>query len=78
MLGGVINVDSFVVKPGAGGVAVCAPQGADPAISVVAMDPAMTVSSISLRLEAWLCAWCHGCRFVGFGLPLNSASAIVN
>ena len=45
VLGGVVNVDSYVIKPGDRGVTVCVPQGiGSTAVSMEAMDPAMTVS----------------------------------
>ena len=45
-----VNVDSFVLKPGSGGVTVCVPQGiGNPAVSMVAMDPAMTVSRPGIK-----------------------------
>ena len=47
VLGGVINVDSYMVKPGDKGVTVCVLQGSgNTAISMEAMNPAMTVSRL--------------------------------
>ncbi len=52
VLGGVVNIDSFAMKPGERGVTVCVPQGiGTTAITMEAMDPALTVSRSPLTFS---------------------------